>query len=282
MFFRYRLLEYRLHSFEAPLCPVIITAFLCAPTSPSPTRRTCEPETYFANSFDEALPCNAYRAPLSVPYISLVLPVFDRTQTLTLRRDRCPRYLRVRYEDIAASAESAVERVYRWSGLGPVPSRVSIWVHENTRVPDCGDSSPDADTNAAVADIPGAKGPREASREITGAIDQRSGEVGVSPGGDFRMSELEDAKAKVEAAIEEGTRRKARGGGGGGGGGGGNEDARCRERMAKQAEWDRYGTRRHAAAMVGLWRAQMPPEEAAAVWEACADSGVMATMGYTV
>jgi len=42
----------------------------------------------------------------------------------------------------------------------------------------------------------------------------------------------------------------------------------------------RYGTRRHAAAMAGLWRTQFPGGEAAAVWEACADSGVLEEMGY--
>lgn len=46
----------------------------------------------------------------------------------------------MRYEDIASSAELTVEHVYRWSGLGTVPSRVSIWINENTRLPDCGDS----------------------------------------------------------------------------------------------------------------------------------------------
>lgn len=46
-------------------------------------------------------------------------------------------------------------------------------------------------------------------------------------------------------------------------------------------ECDRYGTRRHAAAMVGLWRTQFPGDEADVVWEACAESGVMEEMGYT-
>ncbi len=45
----------------------------------------------------------------------------------------------MRYEDVAASAESTVKRVYEWSGLGPVPARVSLWVNENTRLPDCDD-----------------------------------------------------------------------------------------------------------------------------------------------
>ena len=51
--------------------------------------------------------------------------------------------------------------------------------------------------------------------------------------------------------------------------------------MAKQVEWDRYGTRRHAAAMIDLWRKQMPKDEAAAVWEGCTESGVMEVMGYS-
>jgi len=32
--------------------------------------------------------------------------------------------------------------------------------------------------------------------------------------------------------------------------------------------------------MVGLWRTQFPGDEAAAVWEACAESGVLEEMGY--
>lgn len=48
-------------------------------------------------------------------------------------------YLRVRYEDIASSADSTVKHVYEWSGLGPVPSRVALWVNENTRLTDCDD-----------------------------------------------------------------------------------------------------------------------------------------------
>lgn len=55
----------------------------------------------------------------------------------------------------------------------------------------------------------------------------------------------------------------------------------CREKMAKQVEWDRYGTRRHAAAMIDLWRKQMPKDEAEAVWEGCTESGVMHVMGYS-
>lgn len=43
----------------------------------------------------------------------------------------------------------------------------------------------------------------------------------------------------------------------------------------------RYGTRRHSSAMVGLWRTQMPAEEASAVWEVCAGSGVLEEMGYS-
>lgn len=57
------------------------------------------------------------------------------------------------------------------------------------------------------------------------------------------MYELETAKAGVVAAIQEGTQRKAcSSDSDGGGGGGGNEDTKCRESMAKQAEWKRYGT----------------------------------------
>ena len=52
--------------------------------------------------------------------------------------------------------------------------------------------------------------------------------------------------------------------------------------MAKQVEWDRYGTRRHAAAMIDLWRKQMPKDEAEAVWEGCTESGVMGAMGYSL
>ncbi|CAM9810847.1 unnamed protein product, partial [Ectocarpus fasciculatus] len=44
-----------------------------------------------------------------------------------------PRYLRVRYEDIASSPDAAVKDVYHWLGLGPVPVRVSLWLNENTR-----------------------------------------------------------------------------------------------------------------------------------------------------
>lgn len=51
-----------------------------------------------------------------------------------------PRYLRVRYEDITSSADAAVKDVYHWLGLGPVPPRVSLWLNENTRVPDCNDN----------------------------------------------------------------------------------------------------------------------------------------------
>lgn len=62
----------------------------------------------------------------------------------------------------------------------------------------------------------------------------------------------------------------------------GDEDVKCREKMAKQVEWDRYGTRRHAAAMIDLWRKQMPKDEAEAVWEGCTESGVMGAMGYSL
>ena len=54
---------------------------------------------------------------------------------------------------------------------------------------------------------------------------------------------------------------------------------RYHDRFPKQTR-DRYGTRRHAAAMVGLWRKQFPEEEATVVWEACAESGVLEEMGY--
>lgn len=101
------------------------------------------------------------------------------------------------------------------------------------------------------------------------------------------------AEAEVLAAVEAATRvtsasdgdgGQADGGDHGEGGGGADRKGylRCRETMAKQAEWDKYGTRRHAAAMVGLWRKKMSEEESVAVWEACADSGVMDTMGYSL
>lgn len=57
--------------------------------------------------------------------------------------------------------------------------------------------------------------------------------------------------------------------------------AKCKAQMAERAAWDKYGTRRHAAAMAGLWRTQMSQDEATAVWEACGASGVMDAFGYT-
>ena len=48
----------------------------------------------------------------------------------------------------------------------------------------------------------------------------------------------------------------------------------------RKIDRDRYGTRRHAAAMVDLWRTQFPGDEAEVVWDACASSGVMEEMGY--
>ena len=79
-----------------------------------------------------------------------------------------PRYLRVRYEDIASSAELTVEHVYRWSGLGTVPSRVSLWINENTRLPDCGDSH--AATAATATTIAAPEDGRESHRAATEEI----------------------------------------------------------------------------------------------------------------
>lgn len=79
-----------------------------------------------------------------------------------------PRYLRVRYEDIASSAELTVEHVYRWSGLGTVPSRVSLWINENTRLPDCGDSNAATATTPITIEAP--EGGQESHRAVTEEI----------------------------------------------------------------------------------------------------------------
>lgn len=198
----------------------------------------------------------------------------------------------MRYEDIASSADLAVERVYHWSGLGTVPSRVSIWVHENTRLLDCGNdpvatattSAPPAPFNNTAEDSP-----RETQRSLSATPSNR-GLRGYARTGN--KASVEMAETEVLAAVETARRITSGNGGGGGrgheggsrGGGGahGEGNPKCGERMAKQTEWDKYGTRRHSAAMVGLWRKQMPAEEAAAVWEACVDSGVMETIGYSL
>ena len=74
----------------------------------------------------------------------------------------------MRYEDIASSAEQTVKHVYRWSGLGTVPSRVSLWVNENTRLPDCGDSH--AATATVTPNITAPEDGQESHRVVTEEI----------------------------------------------------------------------------------------------------------------
>lgn len=286
----------------------------------------------------------------------------------------------MRYEDIASSAEQTVEHVYRWSGLGTVPSRVSLWINENTRLPDCGDSQAGAamvtntdlaapgdgrETHRAVAEEPVKSSANSANdagdasdayhaRDATGTAtgsgsasardaidtaggggnmavlgaedlgraaaaaaaaaptvrsrrlsagdgrasirgaggandtsDARSVRDAIAPsregGGDAATPKADEfGRATAEAAAPKSQSRKLSASAGSDRGGNGKKDVKCREKMAKQVEWDRYGTRRHAAAMVGLWRTQMPKEEAEAVWEGCAESGVMDVMGYSL
>lgn len=157
------------------------------------------------------------------------------------------RYLLVRYEDVAVSTKTSVERVYRWCGLGDVPPRVSLWIDENTRMEDC--------------DEGGEKQAAEGGANV--------------PVGGTRTIEVLDAanQLTVLAGAQEGFI-----------GASGNNDmahpSKCTTRTAERASWDRYGTRRHAKAMAGLWRTQMPRDEAEAVWEACRSSRVMETLGY--
>lgn len=307
-----------------------------------------------------------------------------------------PRYLRVRYEDIASSAEQTVEHVYRWSGLGTVPSRVSLWINENTRLPDCGDSHAAAataantditapgdgqETHRAISEEENANGSASSARDgrdgrdangagdatattahrssssasaraafategdgnvavlgaenlgrsaveagaptlrsrrlgasasVRDASDDRDGRDGHDGhdasdardtrdasddrnaydatatsregGGDAGARRADEFdRAAVEAApLTSQSRKLSAGASGSDNRGSGKTDVKCKEKMAKQVEWDRYGTRRHAAAMVGLWRTQMPEGEAEAVWEGCAESGVMDVMGYSL
>ena len=78
-------------------------------------------------------------------------------------------------------------------------------------------------------------------------------------------------------------------GGGDGGGGGGDGDGdgdhggdAQREGCASLARSQKrpYSTQRHSADMVDQWRIQMPKEYAEVVWEECAESNVMADLGY--
>lgn len=50
------------------------------------------------------------------------------------------------------------------------------------------------------------------------------------------------------------------------------------ERHSVQDPWS---TRRHSSQMADLWRTQMPEQDAAAIWEACLDSGVMEELKYS-
>lgn len=197
----------------------------------------------------DTFPVHILRILARFPIPSFMMPL----PTLMLHHvspSRSSRYMLVRYEDVARSVERAVENVYRWSGLGEVPTRVSLWIDENTRLHDCADSN-----NNNHNDI----------------------DNGVLSVG-----------ANADAVTERGYDAQTAGYSGQAGGGAGKgvsshrqpSPSECKQKTAERASWDRYGTRRHTAVMAELWRTQMPGDEAMAVWDACTDSRVMDSLGY--
>lgn len=239
----------------------------------------------------------------------------------------------MRYEDIASSAKHAIERIYRWAHIDPVPSNVKAWIHANTKLTNCDEGSgSSASTN--VATIPGAI---EGIKGVATPYDVAAARVIVSPpsvattadtinavpadvrphvtptspkkqlavikwasenmlmssgdANEHRSGGNWNAGAERERSLADSTRDRGREGaavnqaalsiGNGVRKLTSVEHAKCKQKNSEQAERDRYGTRRHAAAMAELWRAQMPTDEAEAVWQACGGSGVMPVLGYT-
>lgn len=195
----------------------------------------------------------------------------------------------MKYEDIATSPELALELIYCWSDLRPVPEAVSSWVRENTQLPGCKENTVANvhDAGKRTGDSDGGGGGRRLNTQTT-----TEGKTASS-----RLPPIYDGLGKAKRKYIRGYQPQrvplvsqprgthllgsltARRMGTSAGHDGDSEEPPCDEN-SKQSEEDPYGTRRHSAAMVGLWRSQMPDEDAVAVWEACEGSGVMEDLFY--
>lgn len=177
----------------------------------------------------------------------------------------------MRYEDIATSPEQAVEQIYRWSGLGLVPSSVSEWIEKNTKIPACDSDAhrtrqlrANADGNPfgyvyttpeyPLAGRDGVKSFLRADQRALGMAERRTSERGVV------------SKTRVPAGKSDGSYT-------------GRNVSECLDN-ANEAATHAQGTQRESAAMPSMWRTIMPREDAQAVWDACQDSGIMDALGY--
>ena len=178
------------------------------------------------------------------------------------------RYLRVRYEDIATSPELAAALIYCWSGLGPVPASVSEWIDVNTKMPTCDDGA--HRTRYLSANIEGSsfsylyaatpEHPSIGSDDVEAFVraDQRALGAPQSGASDAGAGSGDSRRNNNES---------------------GNNLTKCLANT-KEANDNPYGTKRHSAVMVSMWRTLLPREDAQAVWEACEDSGIMSTLHY--
>lgn len=251
----------------------------------------------------------------------------------------------MKFEDIATSPNLALELIYCWSGLRPVPHAVSSWVQKNTQLPDCnavavaydeGGSTSGGDISGrstltgsrTISNKKGHSGKNGRGEGVDGKVGSGSSGGGNTDGGGTKGSHnggknseggqgrhltlegaLESEITPTQAPNTVGAAERAESKHTTGsernvgiiashssrryaseyftarrmdtavGQGGGIDESPCNEN-SKQSETNPYGTRRHSAAMAGLWRSQMREEDAAAVWEMCEDSGVMEDLLY--
>lgn len=162
-----------------------------------------------------------------------------------------PRYLRIKYEDIAASTEHAVQVIYSWSGLGSVPTSVLSWIDINTKLSACDN------------------GQKRTMRHLKASSMKKGMSNGKKSSYGFRDGNIEGNNTQYGSTMD------------------GNWASRLPQdgnifcgKNKKLSGKNPFGTKRQSTYMVDLWRTQMPEEEATAVWEICEDVGVTSELGY--
>lgn len=165
--------------------------------------------------------------------------------------------------------------MYYWAGLGPVSASVLEWIRVNTKLPDCEmGQNPGSVRRLRDQTLKNVKENFADKRDANGYIRRRvSTTVNIDPNmQDFSLvngtkAEIVESSSIINAeANVNGTLKKT-------------GKTPCVDNSERSAEtpWE---TQRDSAAMVHLWRTQMPSKEAVAVWEICEDLGVMFELGY--
>lgn len=184
----------------------------------------------------------------------------------------------MRYEDIATTPEIAVELMYYWAGLGPLPANVKEWIDANTKMPACDSGSHRTRyLRASTTSNDTSFGYAYTIPEYLSA--GREDDKGVT-----RMARTALGIAAPRTSAANVVSREFQGIGSGPGGKkngrhSGRNLAECLNNTT-EATANPQGTKRDSASMVSTWRTLMPDEDAQAVWEGCEASGVMDALGY--